>query len=92
LNSAFGIGVILLNLESIDESEVILPARVNNELDWNTINRLVEENKDFKELMKDVQDSLKIGKVVGKYDLLLDSDEKLLKYLDDKKIKIASSV
>lgn len=91
LNSAFGIGVIRLNLESIDESEILLPARVNNELDWNTINRLIEENKDFKELMKDVQDDLKIGKVVGKYDSLLDN-EKLLKYIDEKKIRTVSTV
>lgn len=91
LNSAFGIGLIRLNLKNIDESEIILPARINAELDWNTINRLVEENSDFLELMADIQDDLKIGKVVGKYDALLD-DERMTAYIEEKQISSSSSV
>ena len=43
----YGIGIIELDLEHIDSSSVIFPARNKNNLDWETMNKLCELNKDF---------------------------------------------
>jgi uncharacterized protein len=48
LSAAHGIGVIRLDADNPAESEIIIPAREKNEVDWDTCNRLVEENRDFK--------------------------------------------
>jgi uncharacterized protein len=55
LASSFGIGVIHLDLEDIDASKVIFPARQKNGLDWDTINKLCEQNADFKKFLKHVK-------------------------------------
>ncbi|MCC5910985.1 MAG: hypothetical protein JJT76_11170 [Clostridiaceae bacterium] len=54
LNSAFGIGVIRLNYEDVIQSEIVLPARERIDLDWTTIDRLINENKDFQDFFKDI--------------------------------------
>jgi len=55
LTSSFGIGVIHLDLSDIDASEVIFPARQRDRLDWDTINKLCEQNSDFKKFLKHVR-------------------------------------
>ena len=44
LVQAFGIGVILLNLENVDKSKVLFEAKKKTELDFFTINKLVKGN------------------------------------------------
>ena len=85
LNNAFGIGVIKLNSINIAESEIILPARINELLDWDTINRLVEDNIDFKEFTEAISDTSKTDKISKEYDEVL-NDEKYEEYILDKKI------
>jgi len=55
LASSFGIGVIHLDLTDIDASEVVFPARPKDRLDWETINKLCEQNGDFKKFLKHVK-------------------------------------
>ena len=86
LNNAFGIGLIRLNRESLDESEILFQSQPKPELDWNTINRLIEENPNFKQFMIDVEEDLQLRKIKGKYDEVL-SEEKLTEYLVERKIK-----
>ncbi|MGE4212184.1 MAG: hypothetical protein AB7E75_02330 [Candidatus Methanomethylophilaceae archaeon] len=50
LNQSFGIGVILLNEGNPEDSQIIYPARYNEKLDINAINRL-SLNKDFNSFM-----------------------------------------
>lgn len=52
LSAAHGIGLIKLNTENPLESEVLIPARERNEIDWDTANRLAIENKDFLDYVK----------------------------------------
>lgn len=85
LSNAFGIGVIKLNAINIAESEILFPSKFNDRLDWDTINRLIEDNIDFKDFSENISDSSKINKVGKDYDKILD-DEKYEKYLVDKKI------
>ena len=86
LNASFGIGVIQLEIDS--SSKVILPARQRN-LDMQTLDMLVEKNKNFKDFIDDVNkdinanDKFRIAK--DRYDKILNDDE-LEKYIENKKI------
>lgn len=52
LSALHGIGVILLTPENPTESEILLPARRRTEVDWQSINRIVNENADFKNFIE----------------------------------------
>lgn len=84
LNNAFGIGVIKLNAENVSQSIVMLNARKNENLDWDTIDRLTE-NPDFNQFISDIKDDADIKKIKSKYDEVYD-DEKIAKYARDKHI------
>ena len=55
LSASFGIGVIVLDLDDIDSSNVLFPARPKDYLDWETMNKLCEQNRDFETFIDDVQ-------------------------------------
>lgn len=87
LNNAFGIGIIKLNAENINESEILLPAKINEKLDWNIIDRLVRENKDFKEFICTINDANQLNKkIVNNFDYIYTDDDEFLKYIEDNKI------
>jgi hypothetical protein len=88
LNNAFGIGIIKLNPENIFESEILFPSRINQEIDWDTVNRLANENSDFNDFLKLITEDCKLGKVKSQYDKVLKMDE-LTKYIMDKGINNA---
>lgn len=52
LSGLHGIGVIILNIESPAESEIMIPARERINIDWNAANRLAQENSDFLEYIR----------------------------------------
>ncbi|MBE0639173.1 MAG: HrgA protein [Bacteroidales bacterium] len=85
LNNAFGIGIIKLNPENIFESEILFPSRINQEIDWDTVNRLANENSDFSDFLKLITEDCKLGKVKSQYDKVLKMEE-LMKYVKDKGI------
>ncbi|WP_196426505.1 hypothetical protein [Piscirickettsia salmonis] len=51
LSALHGIGVILLSVENPSESELLLPAQKRSVIDWQSVNRIVEENADFKDFI-----------------------------------------
>jgi hypothetical protein len=55
LASSFGIGIIQLDPLDIDSSRVLYPARQKEALDWETVNKLCEQNSDFEEFLKAVK-------------------------------------
>jgi len=55
LAASFGIGIIHMDLTDIDASRVIYPARIKGTLDWETINKLCDQNPDFAKFVKDVK-------------------------------------
>jgi uncharacterized protein len=75
LNNAFGIGIVQLNIESPDESEILFQSHVKPELDWSTIDRLVEENPNFKQFMEDIEEDIQLRKIKGNYDDILVDEE-----------------
>ncbi len=62
LSALHGIGFILLNVEEPSESQIIIPAKEREDIDWDTANRLVQENKDFKEFIEEVTSFYQTGK------------------------------
>lgn len=68
LNNSFGIGVIKLNEENPEQSEIMFYAKTKLELDWETVNLLVTKNKGFREFVEDVKNDSQTGRVRGEYD------------------------
>jgi len=85
LNNAFGIGLIKLNADNVFESEIVFPSRINQEIDWDTVNRLANENADFKSFLRLITEDCKLGKVKSQYDKVLKPDE-LTEYIEKKGI------
>jgi len=62
LAAAHGIGIILLNRDNAEESQVLIPAREHEEIDWDMVNRLADENKDFLDYVDLIKQFYQIGK------------------------------
>ncbi len=74
LSVSFGIGVIKLDKEEPDDSEILLPARTRVVLDWETINKLTM-NKDFTQFLKRINNDLKSREIIKeKYDKIVEKD------------------
>ena len=88
LNNAFGIGFIKLNAEDYTQSEILLSAK-ENELDWNTIDRLCEENQDFKSFVHTIASDLDVDEMrnANDFDAVFTSDEEFQKYVKEKQIQ-----
>lgn len=54
LASLHGIGVLLLDTESLFDSQVLIPARERVEVDWQSVNRIATENSDFHRFIEQV--------------------------------------
>ncbi|KJR43817.1 protein of unknown function DUF511 [Candidatus Magnetoovum chiemensis] len=75
LSSSFGIGVIHLDINDPDSSEVKYPAKIKEKLDWETINKL-SMNKDFEDFLKRVRNDLKSKEIRKEmYDRVLPPEE-----------------
>ena len=60
-----GIGLIELNVESPAESLIMIPAREKTDIDWDTANRLAEENSDFLNYIKSLRQFYQTGDHTG---------------------------
>lgn len=85
LSNAFGIGIIKLNVESVNESEILFPAQFKDMIDWDTVNRLAEDSPDFKKFLSDLTEDIKFAKIKSNYDKVL-KEEEIEAYIKDKKI------
>lgn len=76
LSISFGIGIIHLDIDDIDSSSILFHARTKPQLDWETMNKLSQQNEDFRQFLKDVKidfDSKRIHK--SEYDKVIDDPE-----------------
>ncbi len=85
LANSFGIGLIKLELDNIEDSQIIVPATSKKELDVDVMDRLASENRDFSDFLQNIIDDKKIKKVNSQYDKVLD-DDSFEKYLKEKRI------
>ena len=84
LSTSFGIGVIRLDIEDPLSSEILLPARTRDNLDWETINKLTL-NRDFKEFLKRIKNDISSTEIrKEEYDKILEPEE-LVKLINKKK-------
>lgn len=80
LTMSFGIGIIQLELKDIDSSKVLFSAKQKPSLDWETMNKLSEQNKDFDKFIRDVKIDFN-SKVIHKseYDSIISNPEDYIK-------------
>ncbi|MCX2782828.1 hypothetical protein OQJ46_07490 [Microbulbifer thermotolerans] len=65
LSSLHGIGVLLLNTESLFDSQILIPARERASIDWQSVNRIVNENRDFHYFIEQVGIYSQTGRLVS---------------------------
>lgn len=85
LANSFGIGLIKLNADNIEEGEIIVPATYRKHVDIDAMDRLSEQNNGFRAFLQNIIDDNKIKKVNSKYDKVMD-DQEIQKYLIEKGI------
>ncbi len=61
-----GIGFIQLDVDNPADSQVLIPARERDEIDWDMANRLATENRDFLDYIKLVKQFYQTGEVRSK--------------------------
>lgn len=82
LASSFGIGIIQIDPSDIDSSQILYPARQKETLDWETINKLCEQNKDFEKFLGDVKIDFESKRIhPAEYD---EVSRDIAKYIKDK--------
>ncbi len=80
LSMSFGIGIIHLDLDDIDSSLVLFHAKSRNNLDWETMNKLSEQNPDFHKFIQDVKIDLEARRIHrAEYDSILDNPDNYIK-------------
>ncbi|MFO9752125.1 hypothetical protein SDC11_07635 [Legionella pneumophila serogroup 1] len=63
LSGLHGVGFIRLDTDTPSESQIMIPAKEKNQIDWNNVNRLVQENSDFKDYIKYVRQFYQTGEI-----------------------------
>jgi len=82
LSTSFGIGILRLDLEAPDSSEVVFPAKERTQVDWDTVNKLATMNKDVKQLLIRLRKDLNNKEVIKpEYDTVMSAEDlpKLIK-------------
>jgi len=75
LSSLNGISFIRLDAEDPSESQIMIPAKERSDIDWDTANRLIEENKDFLEYIKLIRQFHQTGEIrQSDWDMSADHD------------------
>ncbi|MHA1586449.1 MAG: COG2958 family protein [Candidatus Heimdallarchaeota archaeon] len=75
LSTAFGIGIIKLDINDPDSSEIVFSAKHKRELDWDTVNKLADENPDFREFLKRIKTDLSSKEIRReKYDKIFERE------------------
>lgn len=65
LSALHGIGVMVLNPTDVYDSYILIPARERSQVGWDFVNRIVEENDDFKQFINKVEIYYKTGKITA---------------------------
>lgn len=85
LSTSFGIGVIELNIDDPDSSDILLPANSKDFIDWETVNKLSSINPDFNNFLNRITNDMKSKEIRKEmYDAVLNKED-LIKLLSKKK-------
>lgn len=76
LSNSFGIGLILLDINNPDDSEILLEARQKDILDIEMINKISQINNNFKEFLSRIKTDLNSKEIrKEKFDKILEAEE-----------------
>lgn len=77
LSTRFGIGIIKINAENPDLTKLLFPSKHRNDIDWDSINMLSNQNSDFKSLLAKLKENLpKVGHIKNEwFDKMYTTDE-----------------
>jgi hypothetical protein len=76
LTNSFGIGIIRLDIEDPDSSEIMYPAKEKDIVDIETMNKIAQVNRNFKEFLKRIKSDLTTREIIKeKYDKIYDIDD-----------------
>lgn len=76
LSASFGIGVIRIDIEDPDATEILYPARHKPSVDWETVNKLASLSPDFRAFLKRIKTDLMSKEVYREwYDKILSKEE-----------------
>lgn len=65
-----GIGVIKLDTENPTESQIIIPAKEKSEIEWSTVSRIADQNRDFERFVKQIRQFHQTGELkTGDWDI-----------------------
>lgn len=84
LCNSFGIGVILLDLDDPNDTEIIIDAEQRDELDWDTINKLAI-NPDFKEFLVRIKKDIESKEIRKEWYDKVQTRESLIEFFKTKK-------
>ncbi|MCL2196915.1 MAG: HTH domain-containing protein [Treponema sp.] len=80
LSNSFGIGLIKLNVDNPDSTEIIYPAKQKDIIDIETMNKISQINPDFEDFLKRIKIDLNSKEIrKEKYDKIYDVEELLKK-------------
>jgi hypothetical protein len=65
LSTSFGIGIIKLDTNEPDSSDILFPAKYKEYLDWDMINKLTAMNSDFKEFIKRIKTDISRSSLIN---------------------------
>lgn len=82
LNNAFGIGIIKLNIDIPEQSEILFYAKQKSEIDINMLDKLISKNPDVREIFQCLNESESLSRIVNenKFDEVKD-EEKYKEYV-----------
>src|SRR2546421_2821240 len=63
LSTSFGVGVISLNTDDPDSSEILFPARNREYLDWDMMNKLTTMNSGFKDFLRRIKNDMAVKEI-----------------------------
>ena len=77
LNNAFGIGVIKLNIEFPEQSEILFYAKQHDKIDVNMLDKLISKNDNVEEVFRNLVESNQLSRIVDKngFDPVLDEEK-----------------
>ena len=64
LSALHGVGVIRIDQYDPSDSQILIPSREKPDVDWNSINRLVEQNSDFREYVRLIRHFYQTGEPI----------------------------
>ena len=76
LSNSYGIGVLHLNISEPLQSKILVDSKVKNELDFQTMKKISDDNTDFKDFLSSLNDSVSRDKVINSgFDSVLNEEQ-----------------